>query len=576
MSSNSIGFKGVIINKSEVKALRDLELIIKKKLIYAEKIEDLTTPLGFSTDNKSVKELIMQKCNLEELPESVKYLKNLTRLDLKFNKFSSFPDSILKIRSLEFLNLSGNEITDISADLGNLISLQFLDLSNNRIITLPESIGNLENLQSLDLKGNRLKLLPETIGNLLSLKELKVGHFLMKANQIKSLPESLFKLVSLEKLELNGLQLEAIPDSISQLQSLTSLRLDKNKLKVFPECITKLKSLKQLDISSNNFEIVPDSIGNLQSLEYLSIGSKSLKNLPETIGNLSSLKVLFMPDSQLKRLPQSIKNLQSLEEINLGYNIEKVKMLLKSIDLQNYKINQDGRVKIYPKKEMELDKLKPEIKFIPIELDYRIIKICEYLLKLLDVLQPDFNKELSEIKHSNINYFLHITQELASKLRNSDLIDDSIYVSLQHIKKLTDVEQIILKIEEIWKINKNRSRIKRIELYSENNEFENIWDHNAMKIILPYEEIFIIPNTEVTDFSDFPHGSLNQPRSKYTFTLENPRQLYIKRELGIRATDLEEVFINILPDYGDFHFYESLSYLWDYNGVPVYYLFIGS
>jgi len=90
------------------------------------------------------------------------------------------------------------------------------------------------------------------------------------------------------------------------------------------------------------------------------------------------------------------------------------------------------------------------------------------------------------------------------------------------------------------------------------------------------DEVYIIPSSEIFDFSHIPQGPLNILLPDRMFDFSDPKELHLKRKGGIRVIDLKEAFNYHLPDYGDYTFFEVLDYWWDYKGIPVYSLFIGS
>jgi Leucine-rich repeat (LRR) protein len=69
------------------------------------------------------------------LPAEIRFLKNLTNLDLSNNKFTGVPAEIGQLSKLETLNLSGNPITGLPNELGNLKNLKVLDLTNTNYST---------------------------------------------------------------------------------------------------------------------------------------------------------------------------------------------------------------------------------------------------------------------------------------------------------------------------------------------------------------------------------------------------------------------------------------------------------
>ena len=93
---------------------------------------------------------------LEELPEDLGNLKDLTLIYIKENNITSLPESIGDLINLKELMLSANKLISLPESFVNLTSLQTLDLSNNQFKEIPTQLWALKNLTSLDLSGNPL------------------------------------------------------------------------------------------------------------------------------------------------------------------------------------------------------------------------------------------------------------------------------------------------------------------------------------------------------------------------------------------------------------------------------------
>lgn len=154
---------------------------------------------------KSLKQLHLQKCQIEKLPKNI--FKGLNRL--------------------EILNLFDNKITKLPEGIfDDLTSLKTLHLGRNKILELPTShkvFKNLISLKHLFLNDNRLPRLPcATNGTFDCLEKLQTFH--LSGNNIKELPDGIFdKLTSLKFLYLNKNKITTIPDGM--FDNLTSLQI---------------------------------------------------------------------------------------------------------------------------------------------------------------------------------------------------------------------------------------------------------------------------------------------------------------------------------------------------------------
>ena len=222
---------------------------------------------------------------------------------------TNIPPEVFELKHIKTLNLSGNAINEIPESIENLSNLTHLDLSfNDSLIDLPESIGNLSNLDYLDLSFNGIRNLPESIGNLSNLTKLDLGF-----NDTRNLPESIGNLSKLVRLNLSFNQnLKNLPESIGNLFNLIHLNSRYNQLENLPNSIGNLSNLISLDLSNNHLKNLPESIGNLSNLIYLNLRSNKLETLPNSIANLSnatSIDLRINPFNNLKFLGGSSQQL---------------------------------------------------------------------------------------------------------------------------------------------------------------------------------------------------------------------------------------------------------------------------
>ncbi|PCI29610.1 MAG: hypothetical protein COB67_03805 [SAR324 cluster bacterium] len=287
------------------------------------------------------------------VPEEVREIDGLERLDLSNNKIETLPNWLEAINSLSWIdirgnplrrgtNLSGlyldfhqydklqNEILPQSVEgislkdwqkeklpkiLFELLNLKTLAITTCKHETILDELSHFQNMQVLSVMGSQFQQFPESITQLKNLYELDIiGSYLQQ------LPESISKLQDLHTLNVGMNLLEQLPESITKLKKLQALYIGSNQLKQLPESITKLQNLKILYIGSNQLKGVPNSIVELQNLEALYIDSNQLKYLPESITKLQNLKILYTDYNQLHELPESIAKLQNLKELHIESN----------------------------------------------------------------------------------------------------------------------------------------------------------------------------------------------------------------------------------------------------------------
>ena len=237
------------------------------------------------------RELNLADLQLQSVPEWLRDLTELIRLDLSGNRLTAFPEWIGNLTELTELYLGGNRLTAIPDTVGNLTALTELYLGGNRLTAIPDRIGNLTALTRLYLHGNRLTAIPDTIGNLTALTRLS-----LHGNQLTTVPGSLGRLTTLTELDLSGNRLTELPKSIGCLTALTRLDLSENRLTELPEWLGNLTTLTEVDLSGNQLTELPESIGELTALTWLNLHRNQLTALPLRLADLLSANLQLVVD----------------------------------------------------------------------------------------------------------------------------------------------------------------------------------------------------------------------------------------------------------------------------------------
>lgn len=102
---------------------------------------------------KTIERLDLSDCNIEYLGDSIKYLTNLTEINLDYNLFCEIPEELYFLDQISSISLSNNSISRIDENIRKFSNLEYLDLSGNPLCgELPESISTLKKLRSFYLK----------------------------------------------------------------------------------------------------------------------------------------------------------------------------------------------------------------------------------------------------------------------------------------------------------------------------------------------------------------------------------------------------------------------------------------
>lgn len=116
--------------------------------------------------------LDLKNCGLKEFPLEVLNCPDLMFIDLSNdiycdnenrNIIKVIPDEIKRLKKLSRLDISNNTISIVPESISQLKNLKYLNLSNNEIRDLPSDVANLENLEELYLEGNPFDMLPPEI-----------------------------------------------------------------------------------------------------------------------------------------------------------------------------------------------------------------------------------------------------------------------------------------------------------------------------------------------------------------------------------------------------------------------------
>ncbi len=173
---------------------------------------------------KSITELSVAKCSVEEIPSEIFHCKKLKRLDLlKAFDLKKLPENIGELKELEYIDVALTSIENIPESIGNLKNLKYFYGSATSIASIPESIGNCEGLIILDLHSTDIKKIPESVTNLKNLKSLDLGY-----TKVTSLPENIGALSQLVRLDLFRLDLRRLPQSTKNLVKLEYLNVYDN------------------------------------------------------------------------------------------------------------------------------------------------------------------------------------------------------------------------------------------------------------------------------------------------------------------------------------------------------------
>ncbi|KAM0729669.1 Leucine-rich repeat-containing protein 40 [Formica fusca] len=270
----------------EQEPLKVLDLSSNSLTVIDDKIRFLTELSNLNLHNNL----------LEELPPVIGSLQKLKVLNLSDNKLENLPPQFYMLEELCELYIKSNHISILDPEIGNLIMLTCMDLSYNNLSKLPIGMGYLVRLVTLNLSHNMIKELPSDITSMRSLKILDVSF-----NQLEILPP-LGELRKAEKIMLQSNNLKKFPD-ISGCSALTVLHLDNNNIpEIDSQCLETAGHLKKFTLQNNKIEVIPEEINKLINLEVFDLSHNNVSLVPFCIGILPNLKQFVIKGNNIKNI----------------------------------------------------------------------------------------------------------------------------------------------------------------------------------------------------------------------------------------------------------------------------------
>ncbi|CAM0946821.1 unnamed protein product [Alopecurus aequalis] len=289
---------------------------------------------------KRMKELYFDHNSMSgELPSALSNCTNLTRVDLKINKFSGELSKVdfSKLPNLRTLELMLNNFTGTIPEsiysCSNLIALRLS--ANNFYGQLSPRIGNLKHIAFLSLAFNSFENITNALQILQNCRQLTT--LLIGENfRGELMPEDgiIDGFENLRVLAIEGCQLLGhIPLWISKIANLEMLMLSSNQLTgSIPAWINAPRYLFYLDVSNNNLTgEIPPTLTDMPMLNSEMTGSH-LDPRVFTLPVYSSLsrqyrrpisfpKVLDLSNNKfIGKIPHEIGKLKSLLSLNLSSN----------------------------------------------------------------------------------------------------------------------------------------------------------------------------------------------------------------------------------------------------------------
>jgi len=190
----------VLNNIEKYHNIRVLNLSSKTNIEVDTILQSIRQPL-------KIKVLILNNCNLKQLPQSIIRFKNLSQLSLNNNPKLNLTDAFNKLEKihLQFINLQNNNITALPKNITKMQWLVDFNLSGNTVNTNQKALFNLTSLKCLYIEHNNIYNIPEAMKTMKKLWIIHAGH-----NKFKTLPKTFAKMPALLLLHINNCEIDSI------------------------------------------------------------------------------------------------------------------------------------------------------------------------------------------------------------------------------------------------------------------------------------------------------------------------------------------------------------------------------
>lgn len=253
---------------------------------------------------KTITNLLIIDCQLNQFPES---LRNFTKLDFllfKNVKFHIVPD--LGNLSVDTLYVDKADISAFTPEFCKYSKLKELYILNQTTTVLPQGIENMNELKGMYVESSRQSAFDNILRRLPEDTKLERLHF--NSSQLSYIPESIRKLSNLKELDLSANQkLSSLPGVFSHLKKLETLNIGVCGFTEFPKILFEIKTLKSVRIDGNNITDVGCTFENspFKEISFFSnpLSEESLVLIENTMPEVTSITYPYEISSNFHGYP---------------------------------------------------------------------------------------------------------------------------------------------------------------------------------------------------------------------------------------------------------------------------------
>ena len=275
--------------------------------------------------------------NATRLPENVKNLKKLGKIDCAYNKLTGTLPRFEGINLVQ-ATFDYNQIEAIPDNFCGIEDVESITFSNNKIKNLPTGFFNPKSVYvmvSVDFSGNEITEVPANYG-------ANVSTLSLARNKLTKFPKGLFQGGSvIESLNLSGNLISSFEEGDivgEKSYMLASLDLTYNRLSDFPTDFNAINVpyLYGVDVSFNCFSEFPFEPFNVDRLTVFAIrgqrdadGNRTLTEWPLGVGKHKGLRALYLGSNDIgdvnvgqeEQLSYLIYNLDISDNPNIVINM---------------------------------------------------------------------------------------------------------------------------------------------------------------------------------------------------------------------------------------------------------------
>ncbi|XP_012526657.1 leucine-rich repeat-containing protein 47 [Monomorium pharaonis] len=231
---------------------------------------------------------------------------------------SGIDRNLFNLHGLNYLSITHTRLQEVPDEIEKLTNLTTLVLHSNEIATLPDAIAKLAKLKVLDCSRNKLTSFPQVLGTHPQLSTLNLA-----SNQLRDVP-SLNLCTKLSILDLSNNQLVAFPDvCYAELVHLSEIYVNGNQIAEIPAAINRLQGLKVLNMGDNSISVVPSELADCSKLKevYLKGNKLTDRRLAKLINQCSTKQVLDYVKSHCPRSELSMAEANASKKGKKGHKV---------------------------------------------------------------------------------------------------------------------------------------------------------------------------------------------------------------------------------------------------------------